>query len=347
MSLMRGVSVIRWRRSRRGVASLVVTVILCLTVIGIIASLTAISLSENQQASDQDQSTRAINAAQAGVEAMVHKLNEDPNFEQPDCTRNPEQPLGIQSTTGSKTQDIAITCATVANSGTAANGVLQRDQSVMFDLSKSTENDAKGDIVGPDFFNFEWNLNSTDASQQNLRKLFSNEPQFPILPTISDRARPAAIELTFTWCKKQQRFSPTCNIDANFLNQNNGMPTFTTVVDPYPNNPNENKDGINSYCGLKFSGYFSAFDCHIGAYNGKNPAAVCLSALVCTGPNNLSNNFGNVDLRDYNLKVRLTARYAGMHYSIAFGHFAYSNGLALPNYFKFPYSIISVTARKS
>jgi Tfp pilus assembly protein PilX len=120
-------NILKYKRS--GATSLLIVMGLALLFVGIITGLTALTVREQQQAGDTDQSNRAIQAAEASAREAAEKLVAFPDTQLGDClaaTHNniashyvpPNQPSG---------GDIEIVCRTIKSVDTTISGYLKQD----------------------------------------------------------------------------------------------------------------------------------------------------------------------------------------------------------------------------
>ncbi len=162
-----------------GAASILVTIILSIIVVGMIAGITLLSNQENRQASNTDQSNRALNAAQSKIQSLADQLKVDPSLEKTTCQND---------SIGDSSQDMQITCWTIKNTDSVLADKINADKSIQIDLGKTEDSAKKVSNI-----KLEWGLKGTDSD-------YPGSPPSPLYPR-SDAygARPATLELTFVW----------------------------------------------------------------------------------------------------------------------------------------------------
>ncbi len=172
-------------KKKTGAASILVTIILSIVVVGMIAGLTLLSNQESRQASNTDQSNRALNGAQSKVQELAQRIAADPTKTFDKCNafdgqdaQQPEQK--IDDAQG----DVAVTCATVINQGDNMNGQIGRDKSIQVDLSRVS--DVRNIRINWGFSN-----------EGNNVSAFPFTPFYPLSSAYN--SRPATLELTFVW----------------------------------------------------------------------------------------------------------------------------------------------------
>lgn len=196
-----------------GAASILVTIILSIIVVGMIAGITLLSNQENRQASNTDQSNRALNTAQSRVQTLADQLKTDPTLNQTTC-----QQEDLSSSTG---QDAAITCATVTTVAGEQTGQVNTDKTIQVDLGH-TEDNNPSDIISQ--IKLDWGLKGADSDWSALPSAPS--PYFPVSADYG--ARPATLELTFVWYGTKG--SPNQFQSGDFIG--GSLPMKTIVISP-------------------------------------------------------------------------------------------------------------------
>lgn len=191
-----------------GAASILVTIILSIIVVGMIAGITLLSNQENRQASNTDQSNRALNTAQSKVQTLADQLKTDPTLNQTTC-----QQEDLSSSTG---QDAAITCATVTTVAGEQTGQVNTDKTIQVDLGHT-----EGDTISQ--IKLDWGLKGADSDWPG------DVPYVPYYPKSADySARPATLELTFVWYGTKG--SPNQFSKSDF--SGGSLPMKTIVISP-------------------------------------------------------------------------------------------------------------------
>ena len=302
-------------QSRPGGASLLTTVILAILLVGVIGSLSVLSINELRQAANTEQSARALTAAETHVTDLAETISSEAgSHERPYCNANPgdsgpkpEIPVGDNS---------AVTCATVKSGDSEETiGVVERDQSYSVDLSKAyIKSDTTKTPKPVTALSIEW-ANGDDSNSIPTALPVS----FSVLQPNKNWLSPAAPELTFAWWD-----SAATNVTALTGGEDYGIAMRKAVFRPGNNGANvPNKCAVTD----------TATDLHDGyacyTVSGSNFGPFDLSAIAV--PTDTVQN-----------KVfKFTARYNGTHF-----RFKFYNGatlLTVPQ----PYAIIDVTARSN
>ncbi len=120
-------SMIKLLRKQKGGASLLVTVVLAVLLLGVVGGLTTLSVRELRQASNTEQSNRALTAAESYVQKLGNKISSS-NFKFIDSCQTDD--------TLKQTENIEITCYSVsAGKGDYAEKELDRDRSMRLELT--------------------------------------------------------------------------------------------------------------------------------------------------------------------------------------------------------------------
>ncbi len=308
-------------RSRPGGASLLTTVILAILLIGVIGSLTVLSINELRQAANTEQSARALTAAETHVTDLAEKIStEAGSHERPYCNANPgdsgpkpEIPVGDNS---------AITCAIVKSGDSEETiGVVERDQSYSIDLSKAyIKSDTTKTPKPVTDMSIEW-ANGDDSNSIAAALPVS----YPTLQPSLNWQSPAAPELTYAWWD-----ATATDVTALTSAEDYGIGMRKVVFQPGSNGANvPNKCAVANPDprAADNPGLHEGYACY--TTSGSSFGAFNLSAV--TVPTDTVQN-----------KVfKFTARYNGTHFRFKF--YNGTNLLTVPQ----PYAIIDVTARSN
>ena len=111
-----------------GVTSLLFVLAISLVLIVMVGGIAALTVREQQQASNTELSNRALQTAEAGVKAAVAKLSTEPTYSKDTCPVDVTDPFGSVSI-----PDQTITCATVTSLfSTTYEGFLETDRTTQF-----------------------------------------------------------------------------------------------------------------------------------------------------------------------------------------------------------------------
>lgn len=211
---------------RRGGASLLTTVVLSVILLAIVGGLSALSVRELRQASDTDQSQRALNAAESGVQLAakhVETATATNPIEETTCNaRNGGKPLPIDGAAG---QDLAVTCETITTQGAVVEAQLGKDASIQYDLRTAKDGSSPATVAK---VVLEWGLPS-DAGNSLTAYTGAGYPSSP--GDSWKTGTPAAVETTSTsW--SGSNFSPveTSIIDPTTAHCTAGT-TYTCKAD--------------------------------------------------------------------------------------------------------------------
>ena len=129
-----------YRRARRpaGVTSLLFVLAISLVLIVMVGGIAALTVREQQQASNTELSNRALQTAEAGVKAAVVKLSADSAYSKADCGSAEDNTAFLDFST-----DQSITCATVTSLFTTTyEGYLEVDRTTQFIYDPAAEADS-------------------------------------------------------------------------------------------------------------------------------------------------------------------------------------------------------------
>lgn len=257
---MKPVMVHRFRRlftgQHQGSAALITTIAISSILVVLFIGITTIATREIKQSISADNSSRALYAAEAGVEDAVRQLSNDPTFTESSCnsrSSGAEVKVGAEGGT-----DTAWTCRTVTQFGNTLEGRLDKDQAIQVDLSKARLCDVDvcttlpvGAVVR--YMTIEWNDPRVDSAiaHGNVARGSNYLPSYLSASDSAWEGRTAALELTATWYKKALGpgdltanvfpvrtvlASPVCNSGAvactteDFSPLNGGSGACTSVV---------------------------------------------------------------------------------------------------------------------
>ncbi|MCC7289520.1 hypothetical protein IT414_04005 [bacterium] len=242
-------------KKKTGAASILVTIILSIVVVGMIAGLTLLSNQESRQASNTDQSNRALNGAQSKVQELAQQIAADPSKTFEKCndfgdtgSQQPEQKINDAQ------GDVAVTCATVTNQGDSMSGQIDRDNTVQVDLSRVS------DVRN---LRLNWGLKGTDGAASGLPA--APNPYYPVLSAYG--SRPATLELTFVW------YGNVGDPDKFNASDFSGgsLPMKTILLSPSGCNPNPPAAMNNYQCGYPNANGTGYVDlATLGIPSGKN-----------------------------------------------------------------------------
>ena len=271
----------RLARRPAGVTSLLFVLAISLVLIVMVGGIAALTVREQQQASNTELSNRALQTAEAGVKAAVVKLSDNPNYRKADCSTTADDTtfsaIGIA--------DQSITCATVTSLfSTTYEGFLETDRTTQFIYDPTN---SPGTIT-PYYLKLSWNAPSLgDPAAAALGGTL-----YPDAGAAYENA--AMVEMNIVYWPKTSLSGCTTGITAT------GTCSFKNVTLLFaPNNNSNTNNPIANTCG---TGTYSCTTNNDGANGG-------FSIATATGI--LAANVGN-----YNYAIRITPRYKGTHFAL-------------------------------
>ncbi len=143
-------------KKQAGVTSLLLVLAIGLILTIMVAGISALSIREQQQARKTDLSSRALQAAEAGVKLAVAKLSVTPTYSKPGCsTVTGDTTFSVDDSLG---VNASITCATVTSAFTGAyEGYLSQDRAIQVFAGPSYPGPG-GAPAGPppSYLNLQW-----------------------------------------------------------------------------------------------------------------------------------------------------------------------------------------------
>ncbi len=293
--------------SQRGGASLLVTVVFAVLLLGIVGGLTSLSVRELRQASNTEQSNRALVAAESQVDVLANSVTA--NGVVPADNASSQCNAAQQKDVGDNLQ---ITCATVEiGASEEIEGTLERDRSFRIDLSKAyKKTDTNKQPVPIAFGSIEWGNSSYSNELLPTPTASSFDDYPPLKEPNSNWKYQAAPELTYVW------WNPAGVVPINAADGSFGLPIKKTMILPGINGTGEQ---IGSIC---------------------SNAATEYTCKTTSSNSNPGYNIGATTGGAQGFVLKLTARYNGMNFRMKF-YDAGGNLLTVP----LPYATIDVTAR--
>lgn len=294
----------RSKSSKRGVASLIVTVAFALLFVVLVVALTALSLREQRQASDSDQSNRAFTAAEAGIKDALSRLNKDSGLEINNC----------ESYMLDSTNQYGWTCLTITRKSGDIEGKADKDESktaAVYMAGQPAPDGGGGNTSWADHLNFYWSKRNTTDKKP------SSAPPSPTYPSLSDPSswdKPAGIELTFVYWKPNDTANPKdISVGLNSFDSNKSLMTKTYFIMPSANggtngdaSPVHTANNISSSCS----------ETSLSGRPGKKDY-YCKLVQNSTDGIDLDTVFGG-DSKDYRFIFKVKPRYSSTNYYAAF-----------------------------
>ncbi len=216
--------------TQAGGASLLVTVVLALLLLGVVGGLTTLSVRELRQASNTEQSNRALSAAESFVEQKANEIVVAGSTAFNDTCKN--------QSIGGAADNLAITCYTVTKGrGDSAEAVLDRDKTFRLQLDDVSP--------APASMSIEWHVESDGSLPDNWADYYAGAGWPTTFEGEGDV--PAAIETTFVaWQKSSGNIVPNAT-DGDF-----GLPLKKYLTKP----GGSNGTTIQTICGEPEEGYY-------------------------------------------------------------------------------------------
>ncbi len=267
---------------QQGGASLLTTVILAIVLLGIVGGLTTLSVNELRQASNTEQSNRALSAAEGYVQQLASEIATTSGPHDRDTCSGPDKAVG------SPTDNLYITCAIVKTGlNNEIVGKLERDESFKINLMDAVkDSDVLSALVHS--MSIEWakageSITSLPANWQPL--------------DTSNWTSPAALELTYAWWAATGQIT-TLGLAAG--NDAYGLPMRRYVLRPATSVSGGSPPAtvVGTACGVDYA----------DGYLCKTTSNVSLAAA----------SEGTTLASDSNFMFKLTARYNGASFRLKF-----------------------------
>lgn len=272
------------KHKRSGATSLLIIMGLALLFTGIITGLTSLTVREQQQAGDTDQSNRAIQAAEASARETAELLITQPDLQIPNCDSKTTGTAPLSKYTPQNQpagSDISIECQTITSKSSEITGSLEKDQDTQIMMN----------IDDVRWINLRWSKKGS-LSLANLPCLYPPSTSSPGSCSYPAGAA-STLEVTlFSWPK---------TITASFLNGNDasGIQTKTYLLVPGASGVSNSKadsnvqTNPNTSCSTSFVDFQCVANLDVASLSGYDPA-------------------------NYQYAVRITSRYKNTDFNARF-----------------------------
>ena len=261
-----------------GITSLLFVLAISLVLIVMVGGIAALTVREQQQASNTELSNRALQTAEAGVKAAVAKLSTEPGYSNTSCTA----PANDTTFSSLNITDQTITCATVTSIfSTTYEGFLETDRTTQFIYDPVS---SLGTVT-PYYLKLSWNAPSLGDPAANLAAFTGTNSLYPAAGT--NYANAAMVEMNIVYW-------PKANATAESFK--NATLLFA------PGNNNNTNNPIASTC----TGT-STYSC---TTTDVSATIKGFSIATATG-------IAGFDANLYNYAIRITPRYKDTHFSFA------------------------------
>lgn len=174
-----------------GITSLLFVLAISLVLIVMVGGIAALTVREQQQASNTELSNRALQTAEAGVKAAVAKLSTEPGYSNTSCTA----PANDTTFSSLNITDQTITCATVTSIfSTTYEGFLETDRTTQFIYAPDANTDT------PYYLKLSWNAPSLGDPAANVAAFLSTNSLYPAAGT--NYANAAMVEMNIVYWPK-------------------------------------------------------------------------------------------------------------------------------------------------
>ncbi len=269
-----------------GITSLLFVLAISLVLIVMVGGIAALTVREQQQASNTELSNRALQTAEAGVKAAVAKLSTEPGYSNTSCTA----PANDTTFSSLNITDQTITCATVTSIfSTTYEGFLETDRTTQFIYDPVS---SLGTVT-PYYLKLSWNAPSLGDPAANLAAFTGTNSLYPAAGT--NYANAAMVEMNIVYW-------PKANATAESFKN-------ATLLFAPGNNNNTNNPIANTCTGTSTYSCTTTNDGTNGGFSIEN--AIKSTMNIATFNPNL-----------YNYAIRITPRYKDTHFSFA----AYQTG---------------------
>lgn len=271
-------------KNNRGVAALLVVSAFALLFIALVIGLSAVSLREQKQAGDIDQTNRANALAEQGITDAFSILDNNPGYREPTCDSN-----------RASNEAHGWTCRTITTTPGKVEGVLDKDESDIIRADKAEFENPDGTKTPVRYttsFALEY-CSKADVDAGGDCKPTPNpfSPANPYPPYSTLVRAPAVAELSLAYWR-----SPSDNLVAN--PEDIKVKTFVVDPDMKDQSPLHTVGALQSTCDNTPSanGYYCKIDVDTAGILGVSLA----------------------DNKNYRAIVKLKARYSSSHYRLTF-----------------------------
>jgi len=267
-----------------GVTSLLFVLAISLVLIVMVGGIAALTVREQQQASNTELSNRALQTAEAGVKDAVAKLSTTPTYSTDTCDTTGDSTFSNISAT-----DQTITCATVTSRFTSTyEGFLETDRTTQF-VYDPVSSLGTGT---PYYLKLSWNAPSLGDTAANLADFTAS-----LYPAVEGYSNAAMVEMNIVYWPKTTLAGCTTGATATgtcgFIN--------STLLFAPGNNNNKIKPYIAVNTACNASGLYK---CTTNNATGKSGFSIASATSIPAA------NVGN-----YNYAIRITPRYKGTHFA--------------------------------
>lgn len=275
-------------KTKSGATSLIIVLVVSMILMVMVGGIAALTLREQRQAINTDQSNRALQTAEAGVRFAVQRIASDPSFIQQNIEVCGEENIKNDSKAKefanifSSQAEQQVTCVFVGNQLKSYEGVLQKDQATQVIVKTPATQ------LGPYYLQLRWHSDTLDP-------ILASYTKSVFYPGVDNYNAAAAPEITFVRWQKNS-FSPS----------ETGFPTETVFFMPGQDDKASPFNGVTSGCDKGSAG---ANAVNYGDYR-------CV-----TNPNSnvgfaIPNAIRVANASSFNYAIRIKPRYADTHFQL-------------------------------
>lgn len=271
-----------------GATSLIVVLTVGMIFIAIVGGIAALTIREQRQATNVDQSNRALQTAEAGVKLASQKLTENSSYQLGESCGE-QVPPEYRDLFGAEQQQ-QVTCVSVATEFSELEGVIEKDQATQVIIQREPGQ------PGPGSMQLRWHSDTADPEVPEIASYSSPDNEF--YPDDDGYSAAAAPEITFVRWPKGTITSSVMDTETVF---------FMPGHEDKGKNPDGSLNGVTSACenseGVKPQ--------NAGAYR-------CVTNPAQEKGFNLNNalRLTSGSSGDFNYAIRIKPRYADTHFQL-------------------------------
>lgn len=290
---MRGIN-----KTNPGATALVIVLLTGMALMTMAGGIVALTLREQRQATNTDQSNRAIQTAGSAVRLASQIITDNPDFIKKNidiCGEDKikDTPIAKEFNNIFSAQDNQqVTCLFVGNQLKSYEGSLQQDRATQVMVTDTIHPDTGAPVAQkPYYMQLRWHSDTLDRQLADYTKSV-------FYPAVNDYDAAAAIEITFVrWPK------------AGLVTASSGLPTETVFLMPGQDDKSQPTNSVTSGCDKGGAGSSAG---NYGDYR-------CV-----TNPNSSQGfEIGRAirltnadDAQNYDYAIRVKTRYTGTHFQL-------------------------------
>jgi hypothetical protein len=265
---------------KEGVTSLLFVLAIGLVLVVMVAGIAALTIREQQQASNTELSNRALQSAEAGIKKAVQLLDANPAYKKSDCAPGSDF-SGSNLNLGA---DQSISCVVVESVFQGDyEGYLKSNESQQFFAGPSITNST----TSPSYLRLSWNNPSLSDTSNPIFDTATNK----VYPIVEGYQNAAFVELSILYWPITNATPDSFKMETFLI-----APVAANVTDANSNARNS----VKAVCDTT-----SAYRCSTLNASGQQGYFSIASALP-----------GNITVSNYNFAINVQPRYASTHYKL-------------------------------